>query len=100
RAHRALPSFPTRRSSDLHRPGSAPVSIREHLDHKAAVRLGLAFLPLKLLAQPLARERCARTEERLYVLVCDDLQHEVDVVRRRRSEEHTSELQSLAYLVC
>src|SRR5205814_7494242 len=82
--HRPLPSFPTRRSSDLRR-------------HR---RLGDA-LRLRPLVEGLlgdgaiAHEALAASEIRLG-------ESEVGASLRqvRRSEEHTSELQSLRHLVC
>src|SRR5205823_12671591 len=82
--HRDLHSFPTRRSSDLesrasegehHQPERAPRERRLARRHH----------------QPEQRER--ECEHRVRQL------DEVDVADER-SEEHTSELQSLAYLVC
>src|SRR5687767_15649708 len=72
-AHRYLHSFPTRRSSDLHFRDAAFVDIADH-----APRL---FPFDKDLNHLVVLEDCHTS------LVC-------------RSEEHTSELQSLAYLVC
>src|SRR5205823_15058744 len=88
-APRVLPSFPTRRSSDLRRgavhgrrsKGFAPGDeLRRRPPHLAPLRPGRADQP----------RRGARQRSRV------DL-HDQAVAR---SEEHTSELQSLAYLVC
>src|SRR5439155_19962083 len=83
-AHRALPSFPTRRSSDL------DLDAGVHL-HKieSAVRV----------EEKLDRSR-AHVADRL-----GQLHGRVDRLRGRgndrvRSEEHTSELQSRGHLVC
>src|SRR5205823_14729461 len=86
-----LPSFPTRRSSDLAHPecghlrGHPPVLVRHLLPGPWARELGIRRRrrePDKSRNQP-------------------DDEHRVDRRHRRsRSEEHTSELQSLAYLVC
>src|SRR5205823_10467835 len=97
--HRDLPSFPTRRSSDL---ATAPLpTMAEDLRASA---------PTYISAQ-LHYSR-APNRKRSRRIVGPDPHHRlrvsgVDVgVRRRlacwkkRSEEHTSELQSLAYLVC
>src|SRR5205823_8894311 len=74
-----LHSFPTRRSSDL--PNSAAIFIwrRKPLAHRAGLsrQSGPAFPPSRAGKQ-------ARRASALW----------------RRSEEHTSELQSLAYIVC
>src|SRR5205823_13108811 len=84
-----LPSFPTRRSSDLAMclrsvilsPFSSSVMTTSFaLDSMSDDRYRASF----------RGSRCARTLERAF-----------DRVRQTaRSEEHTSELQSLAYLVC
>src|SRR5437879_8240042 len=66
-AHRDLPSFPTRRSSDLR------------------VRLGRGARPRR------PRPDADRARGHAHVRPCPS---------RRRSEEHTSELQSPMYLVC
>src|SRR5438045_4473775 len=70
RAHPALPSFPTRRSSDLL--GHPPLGDLHH--DRGAVR---------------DLERAVRPDHGA-----------VGVAHRERSEEHTSELQSLRHLVC
>src|SRR5687767_15549173 len=75
-AYRELHSFPTRRSSDLLSRGTRM---------KAALLASLAYRPdLVILDEPFTG---------LDPVVRDEL-------IRGRSEEHTSELQSLAYLVC
>src|SRR5205823_12726647 len=75
--HRALHSFPTRRSSDL---------------------------TSRLRAHPLcwARATCASPSEprRSTIWTCSWCAACPASTAERRSEEHTSELQSLAYLVC
>src|SRR5205823_15039029 len=94
---RALHSFPTRRSSDLDR--WAPVEPRDRARLVAAVREGAEVAQLHFaavgqrdahVAQLLQRRRAADSAQR--VLGAGQ--------RQARSEEHTSELQSLAYLVC
>src|SRR5205823_14033732 len=92
RAHPHLPSFPTRRSSDL--PTEALVEGREEVQE---VLEGVSKLPddrrealimrfaLDMDNREIARA-LGRTDGATKVLI--------------RSEEHTSELQSLAYLVC
>src|SRR5436305_1171334 len=97
RAHRALPSFPTRRSSDLLRPRAArPDSLRGHerVRHRAADQQRVdardeLFDHLDLVAHLRAAEdgqvRLARRREG---------------ERQDRSEEHTSELQSRPHHVC
>src|SRR5262249_59084100 len=75
-APRALHSFPTRRSSDL---PQAP-DRRHGVPGEAAQALGEGL--------ELASDRPGRVDQGLHV------------VERDRSEEHTSELQSLTNLVC
>src|SRR5205823_7269381 len=95
-----LPSFPTRRSSDLLR---RPSMLAHQLD--ALVRI----VDRNLVAH--RRERRADKCGELRLAGCavaiaqDELRaFAARIVRHhvadRRSEEHTSELQSLAYLVC
>src|SRR5205814_9956524 len=97
-ATRQLHSFPTRRSSDLvdRRVRSAqtppskyesPLKAREsdghfrQTVHQHAIRSRLAF----------ARSRCSLQRDTEAACACSG---------RERSEEHTSELQSLRHLVC
>src|SRR5205823_12230538 len=85
-----LPSFPTRRSSDLRQAAERPPWRIPPVSRAPAGRQDhrRRRLPLpRVRARPLHGERGARLKLR---------------VGRRggRSEEHTSELQSLAYLVC
>src|SRR5205823_14710356 len=75
--HRILPSFPTRRSSDLDR----------------------ASRPLRVV------DPAAVLDERSVVLAeggqrVAEIDRDLGCRRTSRSEEHTSELQSLAYIVC
>src|SRR5205823_13758884 len=96
----ALPSFPTRRSSDLFQGAGIGVRLPSidgdgiHVSNKND-----ASVPIT----PLHRGQKIRASSR------DALQLVADVLafaetrerlRHFRSEEHTSELQSLAYLVC
>src|SRR5205823_13688277 len=84
---RYLHSFPTRRSSDL-LCGSSGILPRRRRIYARLVTLGLSSLG--------------------NLLVVVYMYREPDIIRvisawkanKRRSEEHTSELQSLAYLVC
>src|SRR5207302_3257997 len=83
--HRLLPSFPTRRSSDL----AAPVLV---------LRL---IVERDVAAHDREVERAASFGHALEA--ADELAHDLGPVRRlppRRSEEHTSELQSRENLVC
>src|SRR2546425_2219559 len=79
--------FPTRRSSDLRRPRRVPAALS--LSQDAARRHCLVRL---LLSQRPSRDERA--------LLGDQRERRVPLPRAGRSEEHTSELQSLAYLVC
>src|SRR5262249_62409111 len=83
-AHRALPSFPTRRSSDL----------ETRRDHSSPVNAGA----LPKLSRLSATDWEAR---RIASLVSDGkVVSNFAASREARSEEHTSELQSLTNLVC
>src|SRR5205823_13616385 len=97
-AHRSLHSFPTRRSSDLN-----------DVDHAACAttkfRVCAAGSNLELLDGLQRDINCRALAAHLFaeesVVVVPAIQ--ADVVEDStlpRSEEHTSELQSLAYLVC
>src|SRR5205823_14950867 len=77
--HRDLHSFPTRRSSDLDVPLRRP--------------------PCAPHGDPLRDDRHGRRVGRRPQLLTSQ-QIRPALARGRRSEEHTSELQSLAYLVC
>src|SRR5207249_10892266 len=92
--HRSLPSFPTRRSSDLHKVGARLMSqmgllpwarrlvsnIQQHLDEDTFVKI----------TGTKARQWGLDPYER----------HILRVTPEDRSEEHTSELQSRFDLVC
>src|SRR5205823_14723233 len=91
------PSFPTRRSSDLERPPPASEASQNITDRPDATALG----------KDEQRDRCTDADTALDGAdgrlqrhgMGDELSH----LRHQwpvRSEEHTSELQSLAYLVC
>src|SRR5438445_2014797 len=81
--HQALPSFPTRRSSDLDPDqvlGRGRVQLAKKGGEEVELRLQAAFAAgARYLPQTPVH---------------------VDDSRRARSEEHTSELQSRQYLVC
>src|SRR5205823_13595466 len=91
-AHPVLHPFPTRRSSDLIVPSQRRVRTQAMED----------------LSEVGGAQRPAAYLRELFSKALDDLQPgPVQLFRcafrggdRRRSEEHTSELQSLAYLVC
>src|SRR5262249_59341230 len=88
RARRALLSFPTRRSSDL---GSTWFLAMMNGSTARTIKIPLAFLDggkyQSMLARDLKDEAAAVTVENISI-------------SRNRSEEHTSELQSLTNLVC
>src|SRR5687767_15608737 len=84
--------FPTRRSSDL----SEPLPMRallERGEHRGADRVDAA-------AQTEARQQppARRDHRQVHLGAIAGLQHAAQFAQR--SEKHTSELQSLAYLVC
>src|SRR5205823_14214611 len=88
-AHRDLHSFPTRRSSDL---GGA----RRVSGSSATTKCPMQIAPARRreLPQSLSISACRRSGE------CADSGRAEAPETCLRSEEHTSELQSLAYLVC
>src|SRR5206468_12232535 len=77
---RNLPSFPTRRSSDLHPRPAGPVSA----DERRRVDRPVVSAVLRQPCRRRRRHGCRKTAE----------------TTGRRSEEHTSELQSRSDLVC
>src|SRR5439155_21339079 len=80
---RHLHSFPTRRSSDLPQPGYCGC-------HSQTLGRALPFGP-KAKTADAAKSVSCRRDECLCLLAAE---------RERRSEEHTSELQSRGHLVC
>src|SRR5690349_17160383 len=97
--HRVLPSFPTRRSSDLHRRrGRARPCLRRAPRATASRRGGSAGWPGRG-----RRERRRRARRRPGGCAYDVIRTRSDgfsLGRVVRSEEHTSELQSRRDLVC
>src|SRR5205823_7128923 len=97
--HCTLPPFPTRRSSDLidvkyAELVSDPLTIVRQLYQRLEIPLtAMATERIRSLISNRSRHRGHRTNRTLA-----DLGY--DVPAEVRSEEHTSELQSLAYLVC
>src|SRR5205823_12700201 len=99
RTHRHLHSFPTRRSSDLGmRPGGgfarrfiAGETVEEAIAACRAIAAAGMTTTLDYLGESVASIAEAAAATRAYLAVLDAI---------ARSEEHTSELQSLAYLVC
>src|SRR5204863_7487293 len=95
--HRALHSFPTRRSSDLlHAPErQTDPSLLDVLLREDAVLPRLLHLGAHV-EQRAARHRIALADGP----VCEVAEGEGTFGAERRSEEHTSELQSRRDLVC
>src|SRR5205823_12120232 len=88
------PSFPTRRSSDL--PGLPPACRqRERGSDRGALLAvwGSGAPPQARRLREWGATTCRSGAEPIRDV-------RVSIARRARSEEHTSELQSLAYLVC
>src|SRR5205823_14169017 len=86
-----LHSFPTRRSSDL-----LP-ELRVAREHELVVR---ESHPFRLRQDVVVGEREVQTGEHRVDVEHDKPDDPRRQERQDRSEEHTSELQSLAYLVC
>src|SRR5205814_6096361 len=87
---RTLHSFPTRRSSDLFRADLEQSTPNER-----------PFMKFVSLTKPMAVPHQIHTYTELRQQIHDDLriQHP-EWIQPNRSEEHTSELQSLRHLVC
>src|SRR5690606_41582845 len=97
---RALPSCPTRRSSDLYRPPARPeaVFVWQIGVHPRAQGQGLGRrLLLELLRRPAAADA---THLEATVGVSNTASARLFQSVARRSEEHTSELQSRENRVC
>src|SRR5205823_10436230 len=94
--HRNLHSFPTRRSSDL---DSTRILFQNDLWEKGYAD---ALVDTSTVVDPVAHT--ARVQVRLVPNHVTTVGNIVitgnEQITPRRSEEHTSELQSLAYLVC
>src|SRR5205823_9055343 len=86
-AHPDLPSFPTRRSSDL-QPGFGADLVEQAVD-----------VPFVLDGDARQEQPGGAATSHLYAVPAQG-RHGVQVARGGEIEEHTSELQSLAYLVC
>src|SRR5205823_13461903 len=96
--HQQLPSFPTRRSSDLH------AAVQGFERNRACARA--IGCPDHVTPTEVKRLTGEKELERIGEIL-EPKSHFVRAVNRSigspqavRSEEHTSELQSLAYLVC
>src|SRR5205823_14200218 len=88
---RDLPSFPTRRSSDLRSRASASV-LKSSSVSSERVEWPIVHTALIQQLHPTGRHGPRELQQR------HEGQHQETA--GQRSEEHTSELQSLAYLVC
>src|SRR5205823_14829360 len=95
----ALHSFPTRRSSDLKSTGESPHQfVLRHRIERAKQMLRAAearILDVAIACGFKTQQHFARVFRR--VCGTSPTEYRLDF---QRSEEHTSELQSLAYLVC
>src|SRR5205823_10860946 len=99
-AHRALHAVPTRRSSDLDLRIGVPDAADEAEDARVVASLLVADGQWAA-AEGLLREVIERAEADERPLLQAEATRDLSMVLRgTRSEEHTSELQSLAYLVC
>src|SRR5205823_12645042 len=90
---RALPSFPTRRSSDLSR------AMHQEMSQYLMVILWSQKMTLTL-GGAIFCWRAVRRERELNTFDFQRITRLTPLDLAVRSEEHTSELQSLAYLVC
>src|SRR5205823_11504848 len=96
-SYRCLHSFPTRRSSDLQ---AADVFEALEVTRLRPFRVLVAEPEVAhVLVLVLDREHDEHRHRQVRSRQLDHSRHEVDALEHR-SEEHTSELQSLAYLVC
>src|SRR5205823_8662382 len=93
--HAARPSFPTRRSSDL---AAAAADKLVSLSTKYLnVMQGLSLVQARARLESVTLDRVELLPEKAIAIA---RANRLDWMNNRRSEEHTSELQSLAYLVC
>src|SRR5205823_6688669 len=97
-ATRALHSFPTRRSSDLFSTAGQLIS-RPTICRADPRRCSSASRPRPTNGAP---SSCTRRPSPISYgeYFCDSISAFLLLWKSTRSEEHTSELQSLAYLVC
>src|SRR5205814_9838116 len=91
---RLLPSFPTRRSSDL-RPGAPPAPVADAVAASCAIP---SFFEPVTIGGVAFVDGGAHSPTNADLLA--DRELDLVVVSSPRSEEHTSELQSLRHLVC
>src|SRR5687768_18140568 len=93
--HRDLPSFPTRRSSDLPRPPMSAAAVPAITTSASAPMTSCSSLTL-----PRKRGAIAAPRRPPPTLAPRTIPYQYDGVPVWRSEEHTSELQSRLHLVC
>src|SRR5205823_14414325 len=95
-ARARLHSFPTRRSSDL------ALALQDALEREGAQTRVLSAIEISEVAEPYIRRRAIRHLEkgRVVLFAAGTGNPFFTTDTAARSEEHTSELQSLAYLVC
>src|SRR5207253_9984549 len=98
--HRLLPSFPTRRSSDLHEGEVGPLTDQQR-DFLGNVLTSSRHL-LRLINDvlDLAKVESGKLDFRPESIDLAQVTGEVGAILRTRSEEHTSELQSRGHRVC
>src|SRR5262249_61879010 len=97
RAPLTLSLFPTRRSSDLvlHQPARGPITNKDVLEgHQASIAAGNEHMPHR------HSFSTASLEQLLHYVGFEDPHVTFHDYEIERSEEHTSELQSLTNLVC
>src|SRR5206468_11909278 len=98
RDHRALHSFPTRRSSDLYMGMLATVinglALQDALEKNGVPTRVQSAITMAQVAEPFIRRRAVRHLEKGRVVIFGG------GTGNPRSEEHTSELQSRSDLVC
>src|SRR5699024_12407480 len=99
-AHRALHSFPTRRSSDLSPEGNSVIEMRrEAAQGRAEFAWGLPANQLWTAETPFLWRFEARVEAEDGSINAESVRYGIRTIAAR-SEEHTSELQSRFDLVC
>src|SRR5205823_8136950 len=98
--HRVLPSFPTRRSSDLFVRAS---SRQKEIAIRLAIGASRGRLTRQLVTEALVMSLAGAAAGTLLAWWLTSIAASLSLplpIPLARSEEHTSELQSLAYLVC
>src|SRR5205085_11609210 len=91
-----LHSFPTRRSSDLLDSSIIEGNICRYSFHLA----GASFLTFKLSCANVSDDCVPSTKAKMAITLRQCIGYPVCAMRLKRSEEHTSELQSQSNLVC